>query len=343
MLRKIYSFIFLVFLLTNAQSQIDIRGGGQSSGKPCYQKSMDRMNQRFIEFDCGKVLGVINCNDKLEYEEQSNIFYIESTGLKFTGTCETCHRNGLLERRITFVDGRENGIDTTYYSSGCPMVIRQHDMGLETGTWRFYHDSTNQLAWIKNYYRGVKHGIHLNLDDKGDTTMVETYMNDLLNGEKRVYFTQNRLSKLMFYKDGQLNGPYVTYNLAGEKISELNYKMGKKDGVLSYYFDDGTLLRTENWNNGVKNGEFKTLYYNGTLQKLENFKKGVREGLYEERYSNQQLKRRIIFKKGERIEEHRFDEDGTETYTFGAQPYSGNEDDALPTYGKGKKKDKKNK
>lgn len=337
------NILLLLFIFTTGTifSQLDIRNTNTEA--PCYQKEADRMKKTYFEYDCGKIAGVVDCNEKLEYEEQSNTFYLSNSGARFTGQCETCHRNGLLERRITFVNGREDGKDTTYYKSGCPMVIREHTIGLETGTWRFYYDSTQQVAWIRNYFRGIKEGVHVFFDNLGDTTVIEHYSNDLLNGVKKVYFTKNKIERITTYKDGVFNGPYTTFNLEGKKTSEMNYKMGQKDGVLTYYYDDGTLMRTENWSNGIKNGQFTVLYYNGSLQSIENYKKGIKEGLFEERYNTQKLKRRVIYKKGELIEEHRFDIEGNETYTFGAQPYSGKEDDDLPTVQKGKKDKKKKK
>lgn len=326
------------FFCASSYAQIEIKPTAKA-GTPCYQKLQDIAKSKYFEYECGKIAGVVDCNEKLEYEEQANIFYSKGSGAPFSGMCETCHRNGILERRIHFVNGKEEGRDTTYYATGCPMVMREHTMGLENGTWTFYYDSTQIVAWRRSYFRGMKQGVHVFFDNKGDTTVYEEYVNNLLNGVKKVYFTKNRIERVVNYKNGIFDGLYITYNLEGKKTSELNYKVGKKNGVLTYYYDDGVLLRTENWLNDVKNGEFKTLYYNGTLQTLENYKNGLKEGLFEERYSNQKLKRRAIYKKGGIVEEHKFDIDGKETYTYGAQPYPENEDDNLPT-NTGKKKPK---
>lgn len=330
-----FTLVFIGLLPSLLFAQIDIRNS--QSGTPCYQKGADKMKSKYFDYDCGKIVGAVDCNEKLEYEEQVNTFYSKGSGALFSGICETCHPNGVLEHRIYFVNGKENGIDTTYYKSGCPMVIREHTMGVENGTWKFFYDSTQQVAWSKSYFQGLKHGVHVYFDNKGDTTIYENYAGDLLNGVKKVYFTKNKVERIVYYKNGVFNGSYTTFNLDGKKTAEMNYKMGKKHGVLTYYYDDGTLLKTENWLDGVQNGEFKTLYYNGSIQALENYKKGVKEGLFEEWYNNNKLKRRAIYKKGGILEEHRFDEEGNETYTYGAQPYAGKEDDDLPVK-KGKKK-----
>ena len=93
----------------------------------------------------------------------------------------------------------------------------------------------------------------------------------------------------------------------------------------------------------VKDGEFKTFYYNGLVQVMENYKKGIPEGWFEERWPDDKLKRRALYKKGVLIEEHRYDEHGTENYTFGVEASASTEDDAMPTAKKKKTKKKKSK
>ncbi len=309
--------------------------------KNCYDKADQRKGQKFAEWECGKIPGIVDCNEKLTYDESTKTILSGKFGSPFTGTCETCHMNGLLERRITFVNGKENGIDTTYYRSGCPQVVRNHIQGMESGQWFYYYDSTNRVAWEMNYNLGQKHGRQLYLTKDGDTTRLEHYRNGVLHGVKKSYYPKSRLEKEVYYVEGLMEGPFKAYNLKGQLIEDLNYKQGKKNGELKYYYDDGTLLSVEHWNMQVKEGEFKTFYYDGKIQSSENYKKGLPEGWFEERYPDEKVKRSALYKKGVLIEEHKFDEHGNETYTFGAQPNSGKEDDTVPGSGKKKKKKKK--
>ena len=114
----------------------------------------------------------------------------------FTGTCETCHMNGTIERRVTFVNGKENGLDTTYYASGCPQVVRSHVQGAEHGQWLFYYDSTQYLAWEMNYMMGEKHGKHIFFKSNGDTTRWENYENGRLHGKRNERITRTPKSNV---------------------------------------------------------------------------------------------------------------------------------------------------
>jgi antitoxin component YwqK of YwqJK toxin-antitoxin module len=266
---KILVVLFCLFsLAVSAQF-----GVVRKDSVPCYQRAADKSKQRYTEWECGKIAGVVDCNQKLEMSSDGKRVVTSSQKMPFSGICETCHMNGILERRVTFVDGFANGIDTTYYKSGCIMVVRSHIQGVEDGHWTYYNDSTQIPAWEKNYRMGQFEGPQLTYNLKGDTAKLEYYTEGVLNGNKITYDSKGSRSKKAVYVKGVLDGPFLIYNRQGKVIEELNFREGKKHGVQHYYYDDGVLLRTETWDMDSRNGEFKTLFYNQTLQSIENYKK----------------------------------------------------------------------
>jgi len=345
-------FIVLFFLVFTAQfsfAQIDDLLEKDS----CYfvkDAQGERVqSRRYAEWQCGKLAGVIDCNDRLDYDQESDIVYLnnkdmanaDDSGKPFTGTCETCHMNGVLARRITFVNGKTNGIDTTYYESGCPQVIRNYIQGVESGQWLFMYDSTEYLAWEMNYYLGEKHGKQIYFKKNGDTTKWENYSNGILDGVKRTYYEGSKIKREVTYKMGVFDGPFKIYNREGVIIEEINYKEGKKDKECKYFYDDGKPLKIEHWKMGVENGEFKVFFYQGHVQSVENYEKGRLEGWAIIYYPDSKIKSKALFEKGVLIEEHRYDEHGRETYTFGVENTDGAEDDEMPSTKKKKKKKKK--
>jgi antitoxin component YwqK of YwqJK toxin-antitoxin module len=326
-------FLCLFYLVSTAQNEINI---GNKKPK-CYERNSSASGKRFVEWECGKIVGIIDCNEKLDYDEGSNTILSKSSGSAFTGRCESCFQNGTLERRMNFVNGKEEGPDTTYYKTSCLMVTRNHIYGKEEGLWTYYYDSTSAIAWMMNYKNGMKHGQQVFLNRKGDTTSFENYTDGILNGIKKTYYKESKVEKQVIYKNGLLDGQFIVYNLDQKMLQSVSYKAGKKNGLATYFYDDGTLLRTENWVMDVKNGEFKTLYYEGTVQTIENYKKGLKEGWFEDRFYDQKLKRRALYKKDILIEEHIYDMYGKEISTFGVEASKDVEDDAMPTTGKAKK------
>lgn len=319
----------------------------QKGGKKCYEGHL-KNGQKYIEWQCGKTPGVVDCNAKIEFDERSKTFVSASGGKPYTGQCETCYENGMRERFITFINGKENGTDTTKYMSGCPMVVRTHIEGFENGKWTYFYDSTNITAWEMNYLVGQKHGKFVYFNPKGDTTLLENYAYDQLHGDKRIFFTNGKVKRSIHYTKGNIDGNFTSYNKEGKITEKLTYKNGKKDGMLTYYYDDGTLLKTEYWLNDVKNGPFTTYYYQGFVQTLENYKKGIKDGWFEEYHPNRKLKIRSLYKKGILLEEHEFNEKGKEIRTFPEvqKEESKSEDDEIQLEedkSKKKKKDKKKK
>ena len=275
----------------------------------CYENNL-KNGQKYIEWQCGKTPGVVDCNAKIEFDERSKTFISAAGGKPYTGKCETCYENGIRERFITFINGKENGTDTTKYISGCPMVVRTHVEGFENGTWTYYYDSTNITAWEMNYLIGQKHGKFVYFNPNGDTTLYENYFHDQLNGDKRIFYNNGKIKRSIQYSKGNFNGSFTSYNKEGKITEKLSYKNGKKDGMLTYYYDDGTLLKTEYWLNDI----IYDLPFQNNL--LENYKKGIKDGWFEEYYPNRKLKIRSLYKKGILIEEHEFNEKGKEIRTF---------------------------
>lgn len=318
-----------------------------------YRKRMTKNQIRYAEWECGKELGVADCNNDLTFDEGSNTVYLENkdftnvaSGNKpFTGTCESCYMNGRIQRKVVFVNGKENGSDTTYYETGCPQVIRTFVMGDAHGTWSFMYDSTEFLAWQENYYMKDKEGVQMYFakpikNENGryfsDTLKIENYKAGILHGPKKTYYKRNRegvggsIKREVNYKYGVMDGAFKVFNLKRVVIEELNYKSGKKDAECSYYYDDGVLLRTESWDMGVKNGEFKTFYYQGHIQSTENYSKGRKDGWFEEYYPDQSSKRRVLYSQDVLVEEYKYDEHGREVYSFPKFAGGGDEDDAMP-------------
>lgn len=342
--------VLFVFGAFYCAGQIETQAA--KSKDSCYflMENGKRVKQkRFADWECGKLVGVVDCNEALEYNKNADVVILRTTdlvnsaggGKPFTGTCESCYYNGKLQRRVRFVNGKQDGIDTTYYKSGCPQVIVSNVNGLESGKQYYFYDSTQYLAWEMSYQLGEKHGTQVYYSKKGDTTKLENYMNGILHGVKKTYYDSSKVKKEVHYFNGIFQGPFILYNRDGQIIEKLNYKEGKKNDECSYFYDNGAPLRTESWKMGEKNGSFKSFYIQGHVLSSENYKKGLKEGIFEDYYPDGKLKRKRVFKKDILIEEYRYDAQGRETYSFGGEEETEAEDDEMPT--KEKKKRKKSK
>lgn len=339
--------VVFAFISVAVKAQVDIT---QSEKKDsCYflMENGKRVKQkRFADWECGKIVGVVDCNEMLEYDKNTDIVSLrnkdlvnsQGAGKPFSGTCETCFYNGKLERRITFINGKQDGVDTTYYKTGCPQVITSFVTGLESGSQYYFYDSTQYLAWEMNYQMGEKHGTQIYFKKNGDTTKLENYSNGILHGVKKTYYDSSKVKKEVNYLNGIFDGHFILYNQEGLVIEDINYKEGKRHEECTYFYDNGAPLRTESWNMDVKNGAFKSFFVQGHILKSENYKKGLREGVFEDFYPDGKLKCKREFKKDVLIDEYRYDAQGRETYSMHEQETSDTEDDDMPSKGKKRKK-----
>lgn len=358
-------FTPVLFSQINARPKGDNDFGNRRA--PCFMKSVNRLGQQYVNWECDPNDNIVDCNEALESDPGSNLVRTRETGHPFTGDCESCFRNGLREHIVHFVNGQVDGIDTTFYESGCPQVVRNHIEGVENGFWTYFNDTSGLIAWQINYFNGEKEGkaifyrqrqtgtteIKVTINDaeyslpystyENDTVKIEHYKEGILNGVKKEYYWPgSKIKREVNYKQGIFDGSFIEYNTEGNVLQELNYTNGEKDGLWKYYYNDGTLLKTENWKKEVKEGEFKTFYIGGEVQILETYRKGLKEGKFMERYPDNSLKREAYYKKDELIEEHVFDKNGNEIKTVGGKTSQKTEDDALPTEkSKKKKKEKK--
>tara|TARA_B110000285_G_C15131885_1_gene624166 strand:- start:2462 stop:3547 length:1086 start_codon:yes stop_codon:yes gene_type:complete len=348
-MKFITSILLVFFIGAIAFSQNDIEIGNTEDRK-CYLEydadGVEIKRTGYADWQCGRILGVVDCGEKLEYDQDADIFYLNNqdlvnstgAGKPFTGVCETCHHNGSIARKINFVNGKENGIDTTMYASGCPQVIRINIHGVPSGKWLFMYDSTQYLAWEMNYYLGEKHGKHIFMRKEGDTTRWENYKNGRLDGVKRIYYNGSKIKSEITYKEGLMEGPFKVYNREGTIIEEISYSKGKRNKECNYYYDDGKPLKTENWNDGEKHGEFKTFFYGGSIQESSSYTRGLKDGWFTVYYTSGIAKNRMLYKKDVLTEEYRYDEQGRVSYSFGGKETGESEDDAMPTAKKTKKK-----
>lgn len=306
----------------------------------CYEKYEQRAAANFVENDCDNLIGVVDCNEKLDYDAELNRVFSKNTGKVFTGKCQTCFYTGMRERVINFIDGQEHGRDTTYYETGCIKVIREHNLGKESGTWTYYFDSTAQIAWKMSFYKGEKHGEHIYFNKNGDTLSQEFFKNGLLHGPRKVFYPKSQLKEEVIYKEGIMDGSSISYFQNGQISKHLRYKAGMKQGKQEYFYSNGQLMREEIYDKNQKNGQFKAYFIGGEIQIEENWFAGQKHGYYRTYYPNGRLQQEVLYDRDKIVLSRKYDEYGA--LTEGVEP-SDSEDDLVPNLSGKKKKSKKNK
>lgn len=85
----------------------------QSGRDTLIRQRITNRQMQYATWECGKELGIVDCNRDLSYDEEMDLVFLEASDFSnisgsnkpFTGTCESCHINGRKHRRIGFVNG----------------------------------------------------------------------------------------------------------------------------------------------------------------------------------------------------------------------------------------------
>ncbi len=265
---------------------------------------------------------VKNCYDFLAFDDQKNKYVLKSDyATPYTGKCATCHRNGNLEESLNIVDGYRDGIDTSYFDSGCPQSIQAYSMGKLNGKSTVYFKSGRKEREI-NHVNNQLQGRYILFDDNksNDTIELHTYKNNQMDGVQKYYYVGSKLGKLVYYKAGLQDGLHITYTDSGKVEMRLNYKQGKKDGKWTYFYESGKEAHIENWDMGLKNGEFKTMDEKGMLLQQAFYQDNLSIGKHVEYYPDGKLKYQANYtNKGEKLEEFSIDQYGVKTEIFKKQ------------------------
>lgn len=109
----------------------------------------------------------------------------------------------------------------------------------------------------------------------GILTAEMTYKNGVLNGPFVSYHQVGGKSLEALYIMGKLEGPFVTYAITGKKVREMSYKEGKPAGECIDYYDDGTTVRAKYFYlEGQIEGLYTEYHKNGVISKKQGYKGG---------------------------------------------------------------------
>ena len=78
------------------------------------------------------------------------------------------------------------------------------------------------------------------------------------------------------FKNGVMEGPWVSYHENGQLLSEGAFKNGKYEGPWVFYHNNGQLEMKGDFKNGDREGLWIDYYDNGQLNKKGNYKNGVK-------------------------------------------------------------------
>jgi antitoxin component YwqK of YwqJK toxin-antitoxin module len=158
---------------------------------------------------------------------RNDTFYEINSDTPFTGVSLTYHENGQVNDRVTFKDGKQNGLFEGYYENGQLAVTVNLKNDKDDGLLESYRED-GTLDFRMNYKDGELDGLWESYREVGT-----------------LFYREN-------YKDGEVDGIREFYREDGTLSIIENYTNGERDGLREEYREDGTLDFRMNY----KDGEF---------------------------------------------------------------------------------------
>ena len=109
--------------------------------------------------------------------ERDGIKYEVNSQTPFTGISVSTYKDGTIERKQTFKDGKEDGLHELYYENGQLEYKRNYKDGKKDGLDEWYYEN-GQLEYKGNYKDGERDGLHEAYYENGQFKYKFCYKND---------------------------------------------------------------------------------------------------------------------------------------------------------------------
>ena len=205
---------------------------------------------KYKQFD--SKIGLVQTNywsGQLKSEAYAKIDSIN--GWIFNGLAKGYYKNGQLEYKGNFIDGKPDGLAEYYYDNGQLKSKGNFIDGKPDGLAKSYYKN-GQLKNKENFINGELDGIFIYLKNG----QVE-YKGDIKLGICEFYYENGQLNERHHHKENE------TYDVDKNK-----------DGISVTYFKNGKLKRKGNYVDNKKDGVWKLYKKNGKLKNKATFKDG---------------------------------------------------------------------
>ena len=201
--------------------------------------------------------------EKLEYNEETKLVYVEGEKETFTGIAKYYSKDESSIFEFPYKNGKKEGRGKEYYLNGKFKSDAFFIDGLLQGKSIGYYENGN-LEYEENYKDGKLDGLVKNYYENGQLKAELNYKNGQLDGLARAYHENGQLHIEENYKDGKLEGESTNYDEKGNITSKRIYK----DDGFEVLVGDGSdtadnALTDENIENKVKS--YTTIFVFGTV------------------------------------------------------------------------------
>jgi antitoxin component YwqK of YwqJK toxin-antitoxin module len=283
-----------------------------------------------IEYKNGKKFGL-----RRDYSADGNLITEETFENDFkSGKSTRFFKNKNPQTIIPFVEGKEEGRGVEFDSLGLVINLFDYKKGVlisrkivnrtdkqnrKTGAWvDLFPDFTIKLE--ATYQSGLKNGYLKSYDKRGNLTLVERYVDDVLQQEAedakppeiRKSYSPNGIVKRSgpITPDGKLTGQQLFFDDQGKPSTAEYWSNGiliasgtldsiyRKQGHWKEFYPSKELKSEGSYLDDQRNGSWTFFYANGKTEQKGNFKKGKPDGKWLWYYESGKVLREENYRSG---------------------------------------------
>ncbi len=171
----------------------------------------------------------------------------------------------ILRYEGKFNHGKEIGVFTYYANSDKKIVMATRNFDGKGNAYTVFFDENKNKVSEGNMVNKLRQGLwkyyHKGLKSVMTT---ENYVNDKIEGARKVYYTNGVLGEEAIYKNNLKEGLLKKYNKDGKLIEESTYVKGLMQGPYKVYDEAGNIAITGKFKDDKKNGIWK-YFFEGKL------------------------------------------------------------------------------
>lgn len=173
-------------------------------------------------------------------------------------------RNGNIERKYSYKNGKADGECTEYGFGGRPIFKFNVTNGNLTSVTTYRPDGS-----IREEYPVKNKTVTYDVYDENDLLLATETRDSkgVLTGNHKLYFANGNLREECTFKDGKRNGVFKSYDPNGSLTQYAEYKNGMHNGLCITYLPDEahTISQEAFYRNDTITGASYTYYYDGSL------------------------------------------------------------------------------
>ncbi|HKX86448.1 MAG TPA: hypothetical protein VJL37_07235 [Flavobacterium sp.] len=168
----------------------------------------------------------------------------------------------LLRYEGNFVHGKESGLFTYYANSDKKIVMATRNFDGKGSAYTIFFDENSFKVSEGNVVNKLRHGLWKYYHKGLKTVMsTENYLNDKLEGVRKVYYANGVLGEEIPYKNNLKEGTAKKYNKEGKLIEETHFVAGQMQGSYKVFDEFGNVVILGNFKDDKKKGIWK--YFQG--------------------------------------------------------------------------------